>query len=205
MPAPRPSSDLAFSDSVKAVQSARGSRRIYSALEAKGGWPSRLSEELKAFIADRRSFYLASANAEGQPYIQHRGGPKGFLHVLDDETLAFADFSGNRQYISTGNLADNSKVHLFLMDYAEQRRLKIWGEASVVEGLPDKYAFLMQEGYRARPERVFVIRVKAWDLNCPSHIPHLIEAEEVEALLVQQVQEIERLTARVRELEKRGA
>ena len=122
-----PSSDIAFSPSVKAVQERRGSRAGYAKLEQKGGFATTIDAALAEFIAEQRSFYLATASGQGQPYIQHRGGPKGFLRVIDDKTLAFADFSGNRQYITTGNLADNPKAMIFLMDYANRRRVKIWG------------------------------------------------------------------------------
>jgi uncharacterized protein len=128
-------SDLAFTPAVKAIQSARGSRAGYARMEQRGGWRTELDASIEAFIAAQRSFFLATANASGQPYIQHRGGPPGFLRVLDPKTLAFADFKGNRQYISIGNLSENPKVHLFLIDYATQSRVKIWGEARVIDDL----------------------------------------------------------------------
>jgi uncharacterized protein len=128
-----PSSDVGFTASVKAVQERRGSRKAYRRMEERGGWETRVTPELAAFLAERDSAYLATATSAGQPYIQHRGGPKGFIRVLDDKTLGFADFIGNRQYITTGNLAENDRAFLFLMDYAHRQRIKIWGKARVVE------------------------------------------------------------------------
>jgi uncharacterized protein len=194
----RPSSDIAFSPSVKAVQERRGSRSGYAKMEEKGGFAVEIDAALAEFIAEQRSFFLATANAEGQPYIQHRGGPKGFLRVLDERTLAFADFAGNRQYISTGNLADNPKAMIFLMDYAHRRRVKIWGTARVVEDDPELVAKLFPEAYRARGEAAILFNVEAWDMNCPQHIPHMFHAEDV-------AQAIARLEQRVGELEAENA
>ncbi len=180
-------SDIAFTPAVKRLQEARGSRRGYARIEEGQGWSNEIDGNVKAFVESRTSFYLATANSGGQPYIQHRGGPAGFLHVLDPRTLAFADYAGNRQYISTGNLTENDKVFLFLMDYQNRQRIKIWGSASVVEDDPDLLKRLMPQGYRARPERAFIIRVEAWDANCPQHIPVLYpEAQVVEAIAVLQ-------------------
>lgn len=172
-------SDIAFTPSVKAIQTERGSRAAYARMERGRGWQSEISTDLTTFIAAQRSFFMATVNADGQPYIQHRGGPPGFLVVLDPRTLAFADFSGNRQYISLGNIADNPKVHLFLMDYAHQQRVKIWGEARVVRDDPDLLARVMPANYDAVPEQVIVITVTAWDANCPQHIPQRIDADDV--------------------------
>ena len=144
--------------------------------------------------------FLATVNAEGQPYIQHRGGPPGFLHVLDDTTIAFADFAGNQQYITQGNLAENPKAHLFLIDYAHRRRIKIWGEAKVVEGDDALLTRLMPQGYKARPEQVLVFTVSAWDANCPKHIPHRFEAADVAAALTTRDQRIAALEAEVERL-----
>src|SRR5262245_55280835 len=124
-----PTTDIAFTPSVKAIQSELGSRAGYARLEAKGGWPADITPDLAGFIGEVRSFYLATANAQGQPYVQHRGGPAGFLRVLDARTLAFADFSGNRQYITAGNLAEHDRAFIFLMDYANRRRVKLFGRA----------------------------------------------------------------------------
>ena len=172
-------SDVAFTERVKEIQRAKGSRGAYARMEAGDGWETAVTDELIDFIATQRSFFLATANAAGQPYIQHRGGPPGFLRALDPHTLGFADYRGNRQYISLGNLVDNPKVHLFLIDYEHQRRVKVWGEAQVIEDDPALVARLTPEGYDARPERAIVIRVSAWDVNCPQHIPVRLEADDV--------------------------
>jgi predicted pyridoxine 5'-phosphate oxidase superfamily flavin-nucleotide-binding protein len=175
-------SDVAFTPAVKAVQARKGSRRAYARMEQGAGWETEITADLAAFIAKQSSFFLATANAEGQPYIQHRGGPPGFLRVLDATTLGLADFRGNRQYISLGNLAENPKVQLFLIDYATRTRIKIWGEAVVIEDDPSLLAELMPEGYDARPEQAMIIQVKAWDANCPQHIPRLVPADDVAKL-----------------------
>ena len=140
------SSDVAFSPSIKAVQARKGSRQAYGRMEERGSWPTRITPDLAAFIEAQTSVFLATASAEGQPYIQHRGGPAGFLRVLDARTIGFVDFSGNRQFITQGNLAENPKAHLFLMDYAQRRRIKLWGEARVVEDDTELTAKLMPEG-----------------------------------------------------------
>ena len=196
-----PSSDIAFSPSVKAVQARRGSRAGYATMKQRGGFGTTIDDALAGFIAEQRSFYLATANHEGQPYIQHRGGPKGFLRMLDDKTLAFADFSGNKQYITTGNLADNPKAFIFLMDYANRRRVKIWGTARAVEDDPELVAKLMPEGYRARGEQVVVFDVQAVDVNCPQHIPQMFFAEDIATAvgaLQQRIAELEAENARLR-------
>jgi len=195
-----PSSDIAFSPSVKAVQERRGSRAGYAKMEAKGGFATTIDEELAAFIAEQRSFYLATASANGQPYIQHRGGPKGVLRVLDDRTLGFADFAGNRQYISTGNLAENPKAMIFLMDYANRRRVKIWGTARVVENDPELVAKLFPGAYRARGEAAIVFTVEAWDVNCPQHIPQMFFAEDVAEAIAGRDQRIGALEAENKQL-----
>ncbi len=188
-----PSSDVAFSPSVKAIQSRKGSREIYSRVEAKGGWRTTITPDLAAFIAGQNSVYLATANAQGQPYIQHRGGPAGFLRVVDDKTIAFADYAGNRQYIT--------KAHLFLMDYAHRRRIKIWGTARVVED-DELTRSLMPEGYGARPEQTILFTVAAWDSNCPQHIPQKFDAADVAAALEQRDAKIAALEAEIAELKK---
>jgi predicted pyridoxine 5'-phosphate oxidase superfamily flavin-nucleotide-binding protein len=193
-------SDVAFTPSVKSVQERKGSRPAYARMEQRGGWQSRITPDLAQFIAAQTSVFLATVNADGQPYIQHRGGPPGFLHVLDENTIAFADFAGNRQYITQGNLADNPKVHLFLIDYAHRQRVKIWGEARVVEGDSALIAKLMPQGYRARPEQVIVLTVTAWDANCPQHIPQRFEAADVAAALAERDRRIEALEAEIKRL-----
>jgi uncharacterized protein len=164
-------SDIAFTPTVKALQTRKGSRRAYAHMEESGSWETEITPELAAFIAAQRSVFLATVNAEQQPYIQHRGGPSGFLRVLDSRTLGFVDFAGNRQFISSGNLAKNPKAHLFLIDYAMRKRMKIWGEAHTEEATPDLRARLMPEGYKAKPEQAMLFRIHAWDENCLQHIP----------------------------------
>ncbi len=177
----RSTTDVAFTPSVKAVQERRGSRAAYARVEQRGGWEQRVTPALAAFLAERDSLYLATASADGQPYVQHRGGPKGFLRVLDERTLAFADFRGNRQYISLGNLAENDRAFLFVMDYEHQRRIKIWGRARVVEDDPALLAALADPGYDGVPEQAIVFHVEAWDTNCPQHIPRLVPADDGES------------------------
>ncbi|MGA0392846.1 MAG: pyridoxamine 5'-phosphate oxidase family protein [Rhodospirillales bacterium] len=189
-------SDIAFTSAVKAVQERKGSRQGYAAMEAKGGWVNVISNELKDFIADRNSFYLATSTADGQPYIQHRGGKKGFLKVLDERTLAFADFKGNRQYISTGNVTENDKAYIFLMDYANRRRIKIWGTLKVINNDPALLKSLTDTDYNGKPEQAMVFTVTAWDVNCPQHIPQLFDQEQVEKMIAP-------LQARIAELEAR--
>jgi len=192
------STDIAFSPAVKSVQERRGSRDIYARLEANGGWATRIEPEMERFIAKMRSFYLATASKDGQPYIQHRGGPPGVLRVIDDKTLAFADFRGNRQYITTGNLAENPRAMIFLMDYQRRRRVKIWGTARVVENAPEMIETLVPEGYSARAEAAIVFKIEAIDVNCPQHIPQMLFVEDVAAA-------IEVLEARIAALEAENA
>ena len=171
-------SDVAFTPAVKRFQEIKGSRKAYARMEEKGGWKSTITEELAQFIGERDSFYLGTANADGQPYVQHRGGKPGFLKVLDDKTLAFADFRGNRQYISAGNLEENDKATLFLMDYPNRRRIKIWGRARVDDGDADLVARLTDADYDGVPEQAVVFEIAAWDVNCPQHItPRFTEAQ----------------------------
>jgi len=192
-------SDIAFTPAVKAIQTARGSRAGYARMEQRGGWSTELDPSIAEFIAAQRSCFLATANAAGQPYIQHRGGPPGFLRVIDPKTIAFADFKGNRQYISVGNLTENPKVHLFLIDYATQSRVKIWGEARVVDD-PDLVQSLAPPDYEAVPERAIVIDVRAWDANCPQHIPQRFEAADVARILAERDAKIAALEERLKKL-----
>jgi len=196
----RPPSDVAFTSAVKAVQERRGSRLSYRRMEEKGSWETKVTSDLAAFLAERDSAYLATANAAGQPYVQHRGGPKGFIRVLDEKTLGFADYVGNRQYITTGNLTENDRAFLFLMDYAHRRRVKIWGRARVVTDDPQLLARLMPEGYNARPEQAILFTVEAWDVNCPRHIPQKFDAADVAAVdeLERRISELEAENARLR-------
>jgi predicted pyridoxine 5'-phosphate oxidase superfamily flavin-nucleotide-binding protein len=175
-------SDVAFTPTVKSIQTRKGSREAYAHAEQKG-WRTEIDENLAALLGETNSLYFATASRDGQPYIQHRGGPKGFVKVIDKSTLAFADFAGNRQYITQGNLADNPKAYIFVMDYAHRRRVKIWGEARIVEDDPALEAALMPKGYRARPEQVILFKVAAWDTNCPQHIPQKFDAADVAAAL----------------------
>jgi uncharacterized protein len=177
------SSDVAFTPAVKAIQTRKGSRETYARAEQNGGWRTEVDENLAAFLADTNSFYFATATADGQPYIQHRGGPKGFIKVLDKNTLAFADYSGNRQYITEGNLSENPKAYIFVMDYVHRRRVKMWGEARMVDDDPALTKSLMPQGYKARPEQVMLFKISAWDTNCPQHIPQKFDAADVAAAL----------------------
>jgi predicted pyridoxine 5'-phosphate oxidase superfamily flavin-nucleotide-binding protein len=178
-----PISDIAFTPSVKAIQERMGSRKQYARMEEGNGWSDTITQELADFLSEVNSIYLTTANKDGRPYIQHRGGPKSFLKVLDDQTLAFADFMGNRQYISLGNLAENNQAFLFLMDYASQSRIKIWGRAEVIEDDPDLLAQLTDAQYKGKPERVIRFHVEAWDANCRQHIPVKYSQKEVDAIV----------------------
>ena len=175
-------SDVAFTPAVKAQQVRLGSRNAYEKMEGRGGWSDRVTLDLERFLSESDSFYLGTANADGQPYIQHRGGPKGFLKVLDDQTLAFADFSGNAQYISLGNLMENDKAFIFLMDYPNRKRIKIWGTARYAEDDPALLGRLVDTDYAAQPQRAIVFTVAAWDVNCPQHITPRYTVEEVSAV-----------------------
>ena len=194
------SSDVAFTPTVKAIQVRKGSRQGYAHMEEKGGWATDIPDDLRAFIEAQTSVFLATANADGQPYIQHRGGPAGFLRVIDGQTIGFVDYAGNRQYITAGNLAENAKAQLFLIDYANRRRVKVWGTARVVEGDAELTARLMPEGYRARPEQVVLFTVAAWDANCPQHIPQRFDAADVAAALAERDKRIAALEAEVASL-----
>jgi predicted pyridoxine 5'-phosphate oxidase superfamily flavin-nucleotide-binding protein len=199
------SSDAAFTPTIKSIQARKGSRDAYARVEQNGGWRTEIDQNLAAFLADANSLYFATASADGQPYIQHRGGPKGFVRILDSKTLAFADYSGNRQYITQGNLAENPKAHIFLMDYAHRRRVKIWGEARVVEDDPALLEQLMPQGYKARPEQVILFTISAWDTNCPQHIPQKFDAADVAAALASRDARIAELEAELAALKGQPA
>jgi len=186
-------SDVAFTPTVKAVQTRKGSRKGYARMEEGGSWQTSITPDLASFIEAQTSIFFGTANKEAQPYIQHRGGPAGFLRVLDERTIAFADFAGNRQYITQGNLSENPRAYLFLIDYAHRRRVKIWGEARVVEGDAELTARLIPKDYRARPEQVILFSISAWDTNCPQHIPQRFEAADVAAALAGRDKRIEEL------------
>lgn len=190
-----PSSDIAFTPRVKTIQAERGSRTGYEKMEARGGFRTELTEDLAQFLAGIDTAFLATANAAGQPYTQHRGGPKGFIRILGPKTLGFADYKGNRQYITTGNLAENDRAFLFLMDYAHRRRVKLWGRARVVADDDALVAQLMPENYDARPEQVILFEVEAWDINCPQHIPQKIDGSDVARVLSELQERIAALEA----------
>lgn len=194
------SSDVAFTETVKAIQSRKGSRKAYARVEQRGGWNTRLTPELVEFIELQISAFLGTASSDNQPYIQHRGGPPGFLKVIDDKTIGFADFTGNRQYISQGNLFDNPKAILFLIDFSTRQRIKIWGRARVVENDADLIKTLMPEGYEARPEQAILFDVTAWDANCSQHIPLRFEATDVNDLLAERDRQIKDLEAKIESL-----
>jgi len=195
------SSDVAFTPTVKAIQVRKGSREGYARMEDNGGFRTEIDDKLASFLANTNSFYMATATRDGQPYIQHRGGPNGFIKILDKQTIAFADFAGNRQYLTQGNLSDNPKAYIFIMDYAHRRRVKLWGEARVIEDDPALTEALMPKDYRARPEQVILFRISAWDTNCPQHIPQKFDAADVAAAMAEASAKIEQRDARIAELE----
>src|SRR3954471_1982763 len=199
------SSDVAFTPAVKAIQARKGSRDAYARVEQDGGWRTEVDDDLAAFLAAQDSLFLATATADGQPYIQHRGGPKGFVKILDKNTLAFADYGGNRQYITQGNLRENSKAYIFVMDFAHRRRVKIWGEARVVDDDPALLKSLMPVGYKARPEQVILFRISAWDTNCPQPIPQKFDAADVAAALAARDARIAELEAELAALKGTAA
>jgi len=177
-------SDIVFTPAARRAQAERGSARAYEKKVAQG-FPSRVTPELAGFIAELDTAFLGTTSASGAPYIQHRGGPKGFIKVVDEHTLGFADYAGNRQYITLSNLADNDRAFLFLLDFAGRHRIKVWGRARVVEDDPQLLAKFTDAGYRARPERVILFTVEAWDVNCSQHITtRFSESEVAEATLV---------------------
>jgi predicted pyridoxine 5'-phosphate oxidase superfamily flavin-nucleotide-binding protein len=187
-------SDVAFTPAVKAIQQRKGSRQSYARIEKGRGWRTTVTPDLAVFLADLDMFYLGTANAEGQPYIQYRGGPPGFLKVIDDKTLGFADFGGNQQYVTLGNLSENPKAFLFLMDYANSRRIKVWGTARVVEGDAALQEKLRDPSYPGEAERVILFAIEAWDVNCPQHIHRRFSERQVAPV-------VEDLHARIAELE----
>ncbi|MCA9063938.1 MAG: pyridoxamine 5'-phosphate oxidase family protein [Planctomycetaceae bacterium] len=190
------SSDIAFTSTVKAIQAEKGSRASYARMEAGGSWETTVTPELAVFLNELDMFYLGTANAEGQPYIQYRGGSPGFLKVVDERTLGFADFGGNRQYISLGNLRENTKAFIFLMDYSRSRRIKLWGNARVVEGDSELLSLLRDPSYPGKVERAILFDIEAWDINCPQHIHKRFSQKQVGPV-------IEQLQVRIRELEAR--
>jgi predicted pyridoxine 5'-phosphate oxidase superfamily flavin-nucleotide-binding protein len=194
------SSDVAFTPAVKAIQAFKGSREMYASVEQNGGWRTEIDDKLAGFLANTNSFYLATATADGQPYIQHRGGPKGFIKILDKTAIAFADYAGNRQYLTQGNLSENPKAYIFIMDYAHRRRVKIWGEAKVINDDPALTEALMPKGYKARPEQAILFKISAWDTNCPQHIPQKFDAADVAQALAVRDARIAELEAELADL-----
>jgi uncharacterized protein len=182
--------DVLFSPSVKAEQTRLGSRSTFEGRE----WKTEITDDLRQFIAAIDTFFLGTASADGRPYIQHRGGPAGFLKTIGSNMLAFADFAGNRQYITLGHLKENDRAHIFILHFATQQRLKLWGRARVVEGDVELMERLVEPAYKARPQRAIVFTIEAWDINCPQHIvPRYSEAEIAPG--------IDKLVARIKELE----
>lgn len=196
----KPTSDIAFSPVVKQMQERFGSRGSYAGMEERGAFRNAVTDDLVEFIAQRDSFYLGTASADGQPYIQHRGGPKGFLKMLDRETLAFADYSGNKQYITAGTLQENKKAYIFLMDYPNRRRVKLWGEAQVVEDDLELLESLHDSSYKAKLERAIVFHVKMIDINCPQHIKPRYTEEEMGSVIDDLKEQIDQLKEENREL-----
>lgn len=191
-------SDIAFTPAVKAIQTDKGSRGNYARVESGGSWETEVTPELEAFFVDLDMFYLGTANAEGQPYIQYRGGSPGFLRKVDEKTLGFADFGGNRQYITLGNLSENPRAFIFLMDYVRSRRIKLWGKARVVEDDPALLNMLRDAAYPGKVERAILFEIEAWDVNCPQHIHKRFPQKQVAPV-------IEQLQAKIAELEARLA
>lgn len=185
--------DIAFSPAVRAAQAARGSRDGYARMEARRPWPNSVTPDLGAFLAEQTSVFLGTASAAGQPYIQHRGGPAGFLKVLGDRRIGFADLAGNRQYITLGNLSENPRAVLFLIDYENLRRIKIWGRAHVVEDDPALLDRL--HAGAGRPERAILFDIEAWDVNCPQHIPRRVDIGRIATLLAERDARIAALEA----------
>jgi predicted pyridoxine 5'-phosphate oxidase superfamily flavin-nucleotide-binding protein len=175
-------SDLVFPAAVRRAQAERGSATAYER-KVEHGFPNTVTPELAAFIAEQDTAFLATASAGGQPYIQHRGGPKGFIKVVDARTLGFADYRGNRQYITLGNLSENDRAYLFLIDFSRRQRIKLWGRARVVENDDALIEKLFDHGYKAKPERVILFTIEAWDVNCSQHITARLTVPEVEGLL----------------------
>jgi uncharacterized protein len=195
------SSDIAFTPAVKAIQAQKGSRASYGHMESSGSWETTVTPELKLFISELDMFYLGTTNAEGQPYIQYRGGSPGFLKAVDEKTLGFADFGGNRQYITLGNLSENPKAFIFLMDYARSRRIKLWGNARVVEDDPTLLSLLRDPSYPGKVERAILFQLEAWDVNCPQHVHKRFSEKQIAPVIERMQDRIAALEAEVRRLQ----
>lgn len=198
------SSDIAFTPAVKAIQSEKGSRSSYARMEAGGSWETNVTPELEAFLAELDMFYLGTTNADGQPYIQYRGGSPGFLKAVDERTLGFADFGGNRQYITLGNLSENPKAFIFLMDYSRSRRIKLWGRARIVDDDPSLLDRLRDASYLGRVERVILFEMDAWDVNCPQHIHKRFSQQQIAPVIEQLQAKIADLESKLRILESKA-
>lgn len=186
--------DVLFSDAVKAEQARLGSRPMFEDRE----WKTEITDDLRQFLGVIDTFFFATASADGRPYIQHRGGPPGFLKTIGTHTLAFADFTGNRQYITLGHLKENDRAHIFILHFATQQRVTLWGRARVIEGDLELMERLVDPSYKARPQRAIVFTLEAWDVNCTQHIvPRYSEAEIAPG--------INKLVARIKELEEEVA
>jgi uncharacterized protein len=191
-------SDVAFTPAVKTIQSVNGSRAAYAKVEQGRGWQTTVTPELTAFLSELDMFYLGTANAEGQPYIQYRGGAPGFLKVIDEKTLGFADFGGNRQYITLGSLSENPRAFIFLMDYANSRRIKLWGKARFVEDDLELLERLQDPSYPGKVERAILFSIETWDVNCPQHIHKRYPQTTIAPI-------IENLQTQIQELQQRLA
>lgn len=193
---------IVFTPTAQQAQAERGSARAY-AHRVEEGFPDRVTPELAAFLAEQDTAFLGTATKDGAPYIQHRGGPKGFIKVVDDKTLGFADYRGNRQYITLANLSENDRAYFFLLDPARRQRIKIWGHARVVENDAALVEKLFDADYKAKPERAILFTIDAWDVNCPQHIvTRFTEAEIAEAMggVTRKIAELEADNARLRAL-----
>jgi hypothetical protein len=192
--------DIVFPPAAQRAQAERGSARAY-ARQKDEGFPDRVTPDLAAFIAEQDTAFLGTASAEGAPYIQHRGGPKGFIKVMDEKTLGFADYRGNRQYITLGNLSENDRAFLFLIDFSRRQRIKLWGRARVVENDDALVQKLFDNGYKARPERVILFTVEAWNANCSQHITARLSESEIGQLfgtVQEQISALQAENARLR-------
>ena len=171
---------IVFTPAVQKAQAERGSARAYAA-RVEEGFPNTVTPELAKFIAEQDTVFLGTASADGAPYIQHRAGPKGFIKVIDERTLGFADYRGNRQYITLANLSENDRAYLFLLDPARKQRIKIWGRARVIENDVALVEKLFDAGYKAKPERAILFTIEAWDVNCSQHIVTRYTEAQLEA------------------------